>query len=334
MAVKHPTPHGRGSSRTTLRYARRIVSASGSTSSPWIRSALAAAAPWSWFLVRNLGWVAEPFAVAFPLLVLLGVALSGTFAIVGRNRRTLMVTASILALAIVVVAGPRRPQTTAAPIDPLRVVSANVFDQNSTPLDAARALASTDADVLVAVETGREFPRMLADADSRRPFVVTGPGIVVRAQYPLRVLPLSSSLPEERSLRVLVERPAGSVVLYAVHALNPAYQSTFARQLSFVTRLSLAAERETDPVVIAGDFNMSDRQLGYRRMTSVFRDAARAGWASNTYDFSFWRLLMLRIDFVFVERSWCAARSGRVDVPGSDHQGVVTTIGPCPSSEG
>ena len=112
--------------------------------------------------------------------------------------------------------------------------------------------------------------------------------------------------------------------------MNPAYESTFRRQLEFVARLSRAAEREADPVVIAGDFNMSDRQLGYRRMTSVFRDATRTGWAADTYDHAVWRLLFMRIDYVFVEQDWCAAAAERFTVPGSDHQAVATTVGPCP----
>jgi endonuclease/exonuclease/phosphatase (EEP) superfamily protein YafD len=310
------------------------MTASSSTSSLWIRTALVAAAPWSWFLVRNVGWIAEPFAVAFPLLALLGVSLAATFAIVGRNRRTLVVTASILVLGVVVVLGPRVPQSTPAPVAPLRVASANVYDGNRTPIDAARALARTDADLLVAVETGDNFATLLAELDDAHPYEALGPQIVVRSRYPMRVLSLPSSLPDQRSMRVLVERPAGSVILYAVHALNPAYQSTFERQLDFVTRLSRAAKQESDPVVIAGDFNMSDRQLGYRRMTSAFRDAGRAAWAPDTYDFSFWRALFLRIDYVFVERSWCTAGFERFDVPGSDHQGIAATVGPCPSSEG
>jgi endonuclease/exonuclease/phosphatase (EEP) superfamily protein YafD len=306
------------------------VRAPASPSHPWIRAGLAAAAPWAWFLVRDVGWIAEPFAVAFPLLAFVGLALSATFAIVGRNRRTLLVAASVIVLALVVILGPRRPAETPAPIDAFRVVSANVYDGNRTPADAARVLAGSDADVLVAVETGERFDELLADADHDRPYAVLGPDIVVRSRYPLRVLPLPSSLPDRRSMRVLVERPAGAVVLYAVHALNPAYESTFARQLDFVTRLSRAAQREEQPAVIAGDFNMSDRELGYRRMTDAFRDAGRAGWAHDTYDRGIWRLLLLRIDYVFVEPSWCAADAERFEVPGSDHEGIATTVGPCP----
>jgi endonuclease/exonuclease/phosphatase (EEP) superfamily protein YafD len=314
-----------------LGYARRIVRYA-SPSHPWIRAALAAAAPWTWFLVRNVGWIAEPFAVAFPLLAFVGLALALTFAIVGRNRRTLIVAASVIALALVVIVGPRMSQSTPAPVDPIRVVSANVFDRNPTPEDAARVLARSDADVLVAVETGKGFDELLADADHERPFEVLGPGIVVRSRYPLRALPLPSSLPDQRSMRVLVERPEGAIVLYAVHALNPAYESTFARQLDFITRLSRAAQNEDGPAMIAGDFNMSDRELGYRRMTSAFRDADRASYARDTYTKGLWGLLLLRIDYVFVDPAWCAADSRRFDVPGSDHEGIATTVGPCPGA--
>jgi endonuclease/exonuclease/phosphatase (EEP) superfamily protein YafD len=128
----------------------------------------------------------------------------------------------------------------------------------------------------------------------------------------------------------VIRAPAGQVVLYAVHALNPAYEYPFAQQLDFVDRVRRAALAETMPIVLAGDFNLSDRELGYRELAGSFRDAARAGWAGNTFDQGLWRLFFLRIDYVFVDRSWCAADAHRVDVPGSDHEAVGVTVGPCP----
>jgi endonuclease/exonuclease/phosphatase family metal-dependent hydrolase len=141
---------------------------------------------------------------------------------------------------------------------------------------------------------------------------------------------MSSYLPRGRVLRAIVRAPSGPFVVYAVHALNPAYESTFAEQLDFIDRLRRAALAETMPVVIAGDFNMSDRQLGYRNMVASFRDASRAGWAADTYDHGVWRALLLRIDYLFVDPSWCAADSLRIAVPGSDHEAVEATVGPCP----
>jgi endonuclease/exonuclease/phosphatase family metal-dependent hydrolase len=138
-------------------------------------------------------------------------------------------------------------------------------------------------------------------------------------------------LPARRLLRLGVEAPSGPFVLYAIHALNPLSESTFANQLDWVDRLRSSAEQEDLPVVMAGDFNMSDRQLGYRRMTAGLRDAITgAGWGRSTYPFGIYAPLLLRIDHVFEPRDWCSAGSGTFQVPGSDHTGLEVDVGPCP----
>jgi endonuclease/exonuclease/phosphatase (EEP) superfamily protein YafD len=292
--------------------------------------AAAAALPWAWYLVRDLGWLAEPFAVGFPLvagllIVLLGLAAFGT-----RRVAPIVVALSVLILAAVVTVAPRMPVRTPQPAPGLQIVSANVFEMNKDPAAAAAALARTDADVVVAVETSPGFGGMLASKDTVRPFQTNDHKTVIRSRFPIESAPIPPSVPRSRALRAIVQGPAGPFVLYAIHALNPAYESTFAEQLNFVDRLRRAALAEIMPVVIAGDFNMSDRQLGYRMMTESFLDAGRAGWAADTFDHAFWRVLLLRIDYVFVEPTWCAADARRLDVPGSDHQAVEATIGPCP----
>jgi len=289
-----------------------------------------AALPWAWFLVRDLGWLAEPFAVAMPLIcavlvVLLGIAAFGT-----RRVGPVVVAVSLLVFGVVVVVGPRAPERTDAPRPSIRVVSANVFDGNRTPTAAAEALARTDADVLITVEVPGGFARILAQHDTVRPYQAIGRSTVVRSRYPIQPQPLPASIPVGRALRAVIRTPAGPIVLYAVHALNPAYEYPFAEQLDFVNRVRKAALAETMPVVIAGDFNLSDRELGYRDLAGSFRDAGRADWAGDTFDRGPWRALFLRIDYVFVDRTWCAADARRLDVPGSDHEAVAVAVGPCP----
>jgi endonuclease/exonuclease/phosphatase family metal-dependent hydrolase len=94
-----------------------------------------------------------------------------------------------------------------------------------------------------------------------------------------------------------------------------------------VTRFTAASKL---PVVVAGDFNVSDRTVAYRRLVAQRRDAMRASFAGSTYVSFPWNLLALRIDHVTIDRSWCAAKPGRFHPPGSDHRGVEVTIGPCP----
>jgi endonuclease/exonuclease/phosphatase (EEP) superfamily protein YafD len=203
-------------------------------------------------------------------------------------------------------------------------------DSDDVELDRAAALAA-DADVAVAIETSPEFRDLLAMADGVHPYASVDAHLVVRSSFPVAAMPDPAGVPARRVLRVRVDAPATPFVLYAVHALNPLSESTFAGQLAWVDRLRASAAAETMPVVMAGDFNMTDRQLGYRRMTGDLRDAViSAGWGHTTYPHGIWVPLLLRIDHVFLTPTWCSARSRTFDVPGSDHDAVQVDVGPCP----
>jgi endonuclease/exonuclease/phosphatase (EEP) superfamily protein YafD len=300
-------------------------------SSRWVPVIVGAALPWTWFLLRGLGGPVEAVAVLLPLLVLivfvvvLGIGL-------GRRRRSLLAVAvSLLVFGVVAVVGPLVPDRGPPPGASLTLVSANLYSENPTPDAAVDALLAVGADVEVAVETSPEHRAALARSDTAHPYSATEDQLVVRSRYPATTMLDPTHVPARRILAVTIDAPAGKFVLYAVHALNPLSESTFASQLVWVDRLLAAASRETLPVVIAGDFNMSDRQLGYRWLAGGMRDAVTAGgWGHPTYADGIWAPLFLRIDHVFVSRDWCGADGRTVDLPGSDHDGVEVRIGPCP----
>jgi endonuclease/exonuclease/phosphatase (EEP) superfamily protein YafD len=297
----------------------------------WIPVLAGAALPWTWFLLRDLGGPVEAVAVLLPLLVLVAlVVVLGIAA--GRRRRTLLpVAASILVFGVVSVLGPLLPHRGPSPVHPVSLVSANLYWDNRSPDAAVDALLAVRADVEVAVETTPEHRAILDRLDTAHRYSASDNEILVRSRYPVTAMPDPARVPALRILRVTVEAPAGAFVLYAVHALNPLSESTFASQLVWVDRLLAAATQEALPVVIAGDFNMSDRQLGYRLLAGHMRDAVTAaGWGRPTYSDGIWAPLFLRIDHVFVPREWCAADGRTVDLPGSDHDGVAVAIGPCP----
>ena len=296
----------------------------------WAPAVAGAALPWSWFALRDVGGRIEAVAVALPLLVLGAIVLLVAVAAVLRDRRVLPAAASLALLGLVTTVGPRLPHTGPPPTAPVSVVSANVFVDNPTPASAVAAILAADADVEVAVETSSELRDLLEEVDTGHPYASVDDQLVVRSRYPIAAMPDPPNVPARRILRLTVEAPTGPFVLYAVHALNPLSESTFANQLAWVDRLRAAAARESGPVVIAGDFNMSDRQLGYRRLASDMRDAiTAAGWGHTTYPDGIWAALLLRIDHIFVPADWCAARSRTLDIPGSDHDGLAVDVGPC-----
>jgi endonuclease/exonuclease/phosphatase (EEP) superfamily protein YafD len=297
----------------------------------WAITAAGAALPWTWLALRELGGRVEAVAVALPLVLLLALVVLLVVATLRREVRVLPAAVSVAILGVVTIVGPRLPHTGPPPASPIRLVSANVYADNPTPASAVEAILAAEADVEVAVETSPAFRALIEAGDAAHPYAIVDDQLVVRSRYPIAAMTDPPGVPARRILRLTVEAPAGPFVLYAVHALNPLSESTFANQLDWVGKLRAAAAREDLPVVMAGDFNMSDRQLGYRRLTADLRDAiTAAGWGHTTYPDGIWAVLMLRIDHVFVPKNWCAARARTLDVPGSDHDGLEVDVGPCP----
>lgn len=297
-------------------------------SSPWWWLLLAAL-PWAWFPVRDgLGLVGDTLAIVLPLVVGLAVVAS-----VALGRWWGVVTAvSLLVAGTVAVVGPWTPDD-AGPVAPGRgvtVASANVTGLTSTvtPLRAA------DAEVLVVVENS---PRIDAGLDAAYPFrvFVDGtPSVGVYSRVPVRLLEAQG--PDFPGLRVAVEGRS-PFVLYAMHVPRPwwtgsgSYQATPAEHHRLVEATVARVDREPGPVVVAGDLNSTDRARDYRLLVDQgLTDAMRSGWAGPT-SVTQWRLFLLRIDHLLAGPGWCGDDARRFPLPGSDHDGIAATVGPCAS---
>ena len=297
----------------------------------WPRRAaplVVAALPWTWFLIRD----ATPSLniVAFVLPGVAGVATLVALAVAAlvARIRAAIVAGSLLVFTIAIVVGPRLPRSSPEPIQPFRLVAANAYDLNLEPLAAARALVAQDPDVLVAVETK---PAVLTALRRGLPThsLSRFAGLNVMARWPVRHLGPIRSVPPATAMRVEVLRPGGPFVLYALHLANPLHDVSFSQSAGTVSRVLRAAEAERLPVVVAGDFNMTDRTTSYRLLDAALRDAMRSSYAGSTYERGLWTLLQLRIDHVFTTPRWCGANPSTFAVPGSDHRGLSVELGPC-----
>jgi endonuclease/exonuclease/phosphatase (EEP) superfamily protein YafD len=270
----------------------------------------------------------DAIAAAMPLVVLAGLAGASIMVIATRRAAWLTVVASVVAFGFVTIALPRAPEVGPSPVDSFRFASANISGQNSRPADGVGSVLGQHADVLVVVENEPPMRTML---ENTYPYEADRAFLSVFSRYPLQRLrdggpPL---LPTEL-LRVRVWGPDGPFVLYAVHTRNPIYETSFGEERDFVQALVDAASEERQPVVLAGDFNMSDRSQSYRDVEAGFRDAMRVSWAGSTYERWIYAPLLLRIDHIFESPQWCAEASDTYAIAGSDHQGVASTLGPCP----
>jgi endonuclease/exonuclease/phosphatase family metal-dependent hydrolase len=295
-----------------------------------VLTAGAIAAPWLWFVVRRVGGALDIVAVGLPLIGVLGLVVLGAVAAIRRRLLPLLVALSIFVVCAAATIAPRIPRHEPAPAIPIRIAMANVYDDNPTLDAAAATMMGRDVDVLAAVEIRPHEWDPLTRASSL-PYHLSDGEMAVRSRYPVTLLS-PGGLPRSRVLRVNVDAPGAPFILYLVHGLNPFHDSSsFSDQLAFVQSIADLAAIELEPVVVIGDFNMSDRSENYRVMDTAFLDAMREGnVAASTYFGGLWPLLMVRIDHAFVSRSWCAQDGSTFTVPGSDHHGIQVTVGPCP----
>ena len=303
---------------------------------PSVPALVAAALPWSWFVVRDRASLLDVVATGLPVVVASLAAVALLAAAVFRRATPVVAAVSLLAVGAVAVVGPWMPAGGGKPAAPLRVVIANAFDFNDFSGEAAADIRAQDADLVVVVEGASTVGARLR---SEYPFSETA-GVadhLVVSRFPVRFL---SGLPEApddgRVSRWELTAPAGRVVVYGVHLRRPeprdgAVRAPLLEQRLMIDALLRAVERETAPVLVVGDFNFSDRTWAYRRLAGRLRDAGRATWAGPTYIRIRYRPFLLRIDHLFVAPEWCSGDSGRFTITGSDHRGVVADVGPCPN---
>jgi endonuclease/exonuclease/phosphatase (EEP) superfamily protein YafD len=308
----------------------RGVSPGRSPIAKWIGPVTLSAVPWAWFAIRDAGPAMDAVASALPLgSAILAIATFG-LAMVSRKMRFALVSLSLVVFTVVVVVAPRLAQPTPPPIAPFRLVSVNTFFGNAWTFAAARTLAAQLPDVLVAVETSQPMSvalRLSIPAD----YSAQLGNQSVFARWPVsEPLPIPG-VSQATGMRVEVARPGLPFVLYAVHLPNPLHETSFSAQAATIERLLQSAQSEHLPVILAGDFNMSDRSSSYRILDGAMRDAMRSSFAPATYRRWAWFVLQLRIDHVFISDQLCAVDGSTFTVPGSDHDALEVGLGACPS---
>ena len=296
-------------------------------------SVVAAALPWTWFVVRDAASLLDVVATGLPAVVA-GVAVLALAAFALTRRPVFVVaTGSVLAMGAVAVFGPWLPAGGPDPSEPIRVVGVNAYAGSASPVAAADDVRAQSPDLVVVVEAPTGMNEAL------EPHFAHGErspqsSHAVFSRFPVRFL---SGLPgapvDDRVTRWQVSATSGPVVLYSVHLRRPrprgAVRTPLLEQRAMVAALLRAVDGETSPTLVVGDFNFSDRTWAYRRLEGALRDAGRASRAGPTYVSTRYRPFLLRIDHVFVSRQWCAGGSGRFTITGSDHRGVTADVGPC-----
>ncbi len=231
------------------------------------------------------------------------------------------------------------PHSSAPPLEaiPFTVLSYNI---NTGNLDTASVLAvirAAEADIVAL----QELNPVMADAFAAElaemyPYQALHPSEDFSGQGLLSRYPVTAddywavNLGHQRSL---VEIGGQTIVIYNTHPTHPlrGLLRFDGEPRSAAIRDVLArAEGETLPVMLIGDFNMSDLSEDYARVTARYRDVYReVGWGmgftfpspGNAFGWGFVQALLARIDYVFVDGAFTPLDARVLESDGgSDHR--------------
>lgn len=238
-------------------------------------------------LVGERLWPVEMFNSLFPAILLPAFVIVPGGLLLRRRRLTALAVLPLL-MFIFSYGGFFLPRSAgSAPDAPtFSILTFNIHaETRETALDEmARLILDADADFVSLQEfTQHAADRFGAALAARYPYqalypvgrTVLGKGFYSR--YPL----LSSEIGPREDLpkqqRNAVDYQGVALVIYNAHPTVPRWSlpySSAARQQD-ITNLLEATEAETAPLVIAGDFNMTDQANDYARMTARYHDAFR-----------------------------------------------------------
>lgn len=289
--------------------------------------------PWGWysaFLARTFA-----FHAGLALIPVVAVALWC------RRWRTAIAGLVVVLLLVGPDAQSYFPRTgDSAGTADFRVMSMNSLWVNTDPKPAIEQIRRADPDVLVLQEYTSAFHEALLRAlGDRYPFQLCDPGdghafgAAILSKFPFtgdRRYDAPYGLGQLSAPRAVVRIGSRDVVIHCVHLIPPTRHNVPFMLRQFRTLQSMIAQ-ETDPVVIAGDFNFTTRSSLHQAMLRLgLTDAQEIGGSGRGATWP--RLGLLRflpgiaLDHVYLGNGIRATSCRVGDDFGSDHRPLIVDV--------
>ena len=202
---------------------------------------------------------------------------------------------------------------------------------------------------MVQKHTQRAFPWLKADY----PYQIGTHSVGIFSKYPIvssEILHLAGHT--ETQQRAIIKFNEQEVVIYNMQATGPWLKLSkkgrflkipvykYDQRSPEIQDLVQRVERETLPVIVAGDFNMTDETQDYDRVQKVMQDSFRKsgfgfgftwphGWELKfLVKRSNWRLNypVFRIDYIWYSKHWDAKSSSVLEATESDHLPILAEL--------
>ncbi|TWT29347.1 Endonuclease/Exonuclease/phosphatase family protein [Posidoniimonas corsicana] len=228
--------------------------------------------------------------------------------------------------------------------DSLRLVIANLEYTNDQKQAMLEKLRSTQPDVLLLIEFDDAWAEALAPLQQSLPHhsgTVEGEGLglTLWSRLPLEDPEVRYLISERRpSIHTGLALPGGrSVRLICVHPTPPGLRDSTGeerrdsrvRDAELVVVADEVAKSGDTPCIVTGDFNdvaWSHTTRLFKRLSGLHDPRVGRG-LYNTYP-SHYPLLRFPIDHVFVSPGFQLRELSRIELPGSDHFGVIADVVP------
>lgn len=251
--------------------------------------------------------------------------------------------------------GPRfrePPSSTAAGGAALTVMTFNVLFRNRRPRATVAAIAAEDPDLVALQELppglAAHLVRALGQRYPHRVFVArrSPSGVGVASRYPLRdVRHFRLSRVGHWGQRMIVDAPSGPITVFNVHPYIPRLRLATpgpkrwspvwfdsGRRRAEIRRLLELVDRVHGPLLVLGDFNMTEYSADYRsvkkRLGDAWLTAGRGLGLTFPRALALPRLLpspwpLLRIDYAWFSPELRPVWARSAPSGGSDHRPVV-----------
>ena len=202
---------------------------------------------------------------------------------------------------------------------------------------------------IVQKHTKRTFTSLKADY----PYQIGTPPVGILSKYPIvssEILHLAGH--RETQQRAIIKFNEQEVVIYNMQATGPWFKIyniwrfltipvyNYSPRSPEIQDLVQRVEREILPVIVAGDFNMTDETQDYDRVQKVSQDSFRKsgfgfgftwphGWELKfLVKRSNWRLNypVFRIDYIWYSKHWGAKSSSVLEATESDHLPIAAEL--------
>lgn len=297
---------------------------------------LAFSTMFNWF-----GWIGSiASALGWRLSIAVLLVASGQRLFQCRRSAALSALAATISLVPLLALSPRADFLSESPTERglrLRIVLANVHSLNTKPDDAMAALIESDADVIVLSEPPPAIMHSLRPNEPlasvfphivrTRPVEGQHPWVVVASKHHLESLDGSGSGINPVMISI-DEKRIGLIATRLISPRSPARQAEAWNQAGAVVQISESMYASELPFIIAGDLNATPTSHLSRSLASATK--TRRGKprfsGGGTWPTGLPAILRFPIDDAFVSSEWRIEQWTVLDIPGSDHRGILIDL--------